>query len=96
MLQKYNSDGLKYCNNCKEYHHPWVFGVNNSAKDGFNYSCRESINEKKCPKLKPNDSIVIKPILPNELMNLKLTTQYKYKRPDAYDIYINNINYSRK
>lgn len=98
--KNYNDKGDKWCSACSDWHHPGYFGRRIGTKDGLTYECalsrrgRYKKNKLESEKMQFIEEIIVRstPKLPP----MKLTTMYTYERPDAYDIYINNINSNRK
>jgi len=105
----YNDKGEKWCGNCKTYHDKSLFGRNRASSDGLQWSCMKSCNDatnrrRMMDILRPIPSAPIdnsgdatdtaikqlQVIYPD----LKLANPYEYKRPDAYDNYIQSLNHN--
>lgn len=94
----YNKNGDKWCHYHRRYESIVSFGKSSKSKDGKDWQCLLSkrivtSNYRSKVKVEECKIIMIQPI--DEAPILSSQMLYKYQRPDAYDIYINNINSNR-
>lgn len=77
----YNQNGEKWCSRCEDYHPLVDFGNLHSSPDGKAWMCRYS----RSPYFRQDRNTTDKEILRLTMPALKMSSEWFYKRPDAWD-----------
>lgn len=100
----YNSVGHKWCYSCKDYHPISAFGKSKRSKDGLGFIC--TVQYRISKEADPNRIKLVEAdaerggVLTHQAIQslrltlpmLKLANPYEYKRPDAWDNYLEQNN----